>query len=172
MQKRTEIGRNRVSFRIVFVKLLFLSVLIGCINTPMNLKGDKPSEPANLNNSKKTTSIMVDSVNILRNQKSLSQDSLLGRWLRSDGNYILEIFSVTPEGKVDAAYFNPNPINVEKSDWKITENRLFIRVILRDVNYPGSTYTLEYSPVKRSLSGNYYQAVEGINYDVIFARER
>jgi hypothetical protein len=34
-------------------------------------------------------------------------------------------------------------------------------VELRDVNYPGSTYTLTYDPGTDRLTGTYYQAVAG-----------
>jgi len=84
---------------------------------------------------------------------------LPGKWQRSDGDYVIEIFSVTKEGKMDAGYFNPNPINVDKAEWKINDNKLYIRVILKDVNYPGSTYTLIYNPVNDTMSGNYFQAL-------------
>jgi hypothetical protein len=95
---------------------------------------------------------------------------LAGKWQRSDGNYTIEVFSVAPGGKADAGYFNPGPIHVEKAEWKTAENRLYFRIILKDVNYPGSNYTLEYIPGKDVLVGNYFQAVQGVNYDVTFTR--
>ena len=39
-------------------------------------------------------------------------EKLKGKWLRPDGGYILEIRSATAEGKLEAGYFNPGPINV------------------------------------------------------------
>ena len=42
---------------------------------------------------------------------------------------------------------------------------------LRDVNYPGSTYTLTYDPATDQLSGNYFQAVRRENFDVVFVRQ-
>jgi len=98
------------------------------------------------------------------------QNKLAGKWLRSDGSYTIEVFSVKEDGKMDAGYFNPNPINVEKSEWKIAENNLYVRIVLKDVNYPGSTYTMMYNIEKDLLTGNYFQAVEGVNYDVAFQR--
>jgi hypothetical protein len=41
---------------------------------------------------------------------------------------------------------------------------------LRDVNYPGSTYTLIYEPGSDQLQGVYYQAVEQQRYQVSFVR--
>ena len=40
---------------------------------------------------------------------------LMGRWQRTDGSYVIEIHSIDTEGKIEAGYFNPNPINVEKA---------------------------------------------------------
>jgi len=51
-------------------------------------------------------------------------------------------------GKLKAAYFNPRPINVAKAEWRSMAGRIQIFVELRDVNYPGSTYTLIYDPEK------------------------
>ncbi|MCK7536464.1 MAG: hypothetical protein MZV63_38545 [Marinilabiliales bacterium] len=47
---------------------------------------------------------------------------------------------------------------------------LSLNVVLRDVNYPGSKYTLSYDPENDTFTGSYFQAVEGISYDVDFSR--
>ena len=100
------------------------------------------------------------------------QDLLIGRWVRtdSDGNYILEIKSATTAGNLEASYFNPNPIKVGHSEWQKKNGGVVIIVELRDVNYPGSTYTLYFHPSENRLTGRYYQAVEGTTYDVAFVR--
>ena len=41
---------------------------------------------------------------------------------------------------------------------------------LRDVNYPGSTYTLAYDVKTDRLVGRYFQAVAGETFDVYFVR--
>jgi hypothetical protein len=41
---------------------------------------------------------------------------------------------------------------------------------LRDVNYPGSTYTLAYDPVSDQLKGDYFQAALRQTFDVFFTR--
>ena len=102
----------------------------------------------------------------------LIEAKLKGKWQRSDGNYYLEIFSVLSDSTLKAGYFNPNTINVEKGEWTIREGRLYLRVILRDLNYPGSTYSLGYDLENDLLAGKYYQAVEEVYYDVIFSRVR
>ena len=45
-------------------------------------------------------------------------------------------------------------------------------VELRDVNYPGSTYTLAYIPDRDILAGYYYQAVQGQTFEVVFERKK
>jgi len=100
------------------------------------------------------------------------KELLVGRWARTDSNggYTLEIRGASDNGKLDASYFNPNPINVGSAAWHNSEGSLSIVVELRDVNYPGSTYTLSFSKTNDQLVGTYYQAVESVNYDVTFAR--
>lgn len=102
------------------------------------------------------------------------KDQLVGRWTRtdSDGAYVIEIESAAADGKLEASYFNPNPIKVGRAAWQKKDNNLIVVVELRDVNYPGSTYTLNFLPAENSMRGNYYQAVEGTNFDVEFTRSR
>ena len=102
------------------------------------------------------------------------KDQLVGRWTRtdSDGAYVIEIKSASADGKLDASYFNPNPIKVGRAEWQNKNEKLVIVVELRDVNYPGSTYTLNFLSAENSMTGNYYQAVEGTNFDVAFVRVR
>ena len=73
-------------------------------------------------------------------------------------------------GKIAAAYFNPNPINVGRSIWQNNAGKIIVTVELQDVNYPGSLYTLEFHPNENYLAGTYYQAVEKVNYNVEFRR--
>ena len=101
-----------------------------------------------------------------------AQERLIGRWLRPDGGYILEIRSAAFDGKLDAGYFNPNPIHVARAEWQHQDNRLIVVVELRDVNYPGSTYTLEFLKAEDRMVGAYYQALEGVTYEVEFVRKK
>ena len=95
---------------------------------------------------------------------------LQGKWLRPDGGYVLELRDVGFSGTVTAAYFNPKPINVSRAAWRLEEGFVTVAVELRDVNYPGSTYTLAYLPDRDVLAGYYYQAVQGQTFEVVFAR--
>lgn len=98
-------------------------------------------------------------------------EKLPGKWLRPDGGYILEIRSVAPDGKLDAGYFNPQPINVAKAEASQEGGTVKVFIELRDVNYPGSTYTLTYDPANDQLKGIYYQAALREQYEVFFERQ-
>jgi hypothetical protein len=98
------------------------------------------------------------------------EDKLAGSWLRADGNYTIEIKAANEDGKLDAAYFNPDTINVGRAGWRMKNDALQIYVELRDVNYPGSIYQLTYNDESDQLSGTYYQAVSRQTFEVKFKR--
>lgn len=97
-------------------------------------------------------------------------DRLKGRWLRPDGGYVIEIRNIAGNGKMDAGYFNPRPINVSRAEasQEGTTTKVFIE--LRDTNYPGSTYTLTFDPQSDQLKGVYFQAALQQSFDVFFVR--
>ena len=96
---------------------------------------------------------------------------ITGRWVRSDGGYVLELKKVRFDGSIEAAYFNPNPINVSKAKAMTKDGEIFIYVELQDVGYPGSNYKLVYKTKIDSLVGIYHHAGIKQNFDVLFARE-
>ena len=75
-----------------------------------------------------------------------------------------------PGGRLDAAYFNPKSINVGRAEAIQQGGAVKVTVELRDVNYPGSTYTLTYDAKTDRLVGRYFQAVTGETFDVYFVR--
>jgi hypothetical protein len=96
---------------------------------------------------------------------------LKGRWCRPDGGYIIEIKSVDDaSGKLEAEYFNPQPITVSKAmaSRDAADIRVFIE--LRGANYPGSTYTLVLDPATDQLKGVYFQAAMQQQFEVVFDR--
>ena len=95
---------------------------------------------------------------------------LIGKWQRPDGGYVIEIKSVDADGKLDAAYFNPKPINVARALAAMDGTALKVFIELRDVNYPGSTYTLVYGPGGDYFTGVYYQALQLQSFEVSFVR--
>ena len=102
------------------------------------------------------------------NNSNQAQQQLEGMWLRSDGTYKIEIEKVQDEGKLVAAYFNPNPINIGRSGWRIQNEELQIYIELQDENYPGSIYQLTYDNESDMLWGTYYQAVSKQTFEVNF----
>jgi len=99
-------------------------------------------------------------------------EKLQGRWLRPDGNYVLEIKSVSAGGALEAAYYNPNPIRVAKAEVKMEGTAAKVFVELRDAGYPGCTYTLTHDAQSDQLVGVYFQAAMGESFDVVFTRLR
>jgi len=99
-------------------------------------------------------------------------EKLQGRWVRPDGGYVLEIRSAATDGKLDASYFNPRPINVAKAAALQDGQAVKVFIELRDVNYPGSTYTLVYDAASDQLQGIYYQAALQQQFEVFFERQK
>jgi len=99
-----------------------------------------------------------------------SFQTLKGRWLRPDGGYIIEIKAVSADGALDAAYFNPRPINVERASAKEEAGAIKVFIVLRGAGYPGSTYDLIYDAERDQLAGTYYQAVMRETFDIYFKR--
>ena len=91
-------------------------------------------------------------------EEEITADVLLGSWVRPDGGYILQIRTANPDGTLNAGYFNPRPINVGSAGWRRAGSILKVEVVLDDVNYQGSNYTLVYEPGADRLAGLYYQA--------------
>jgi hypothetical protein len=104
--------------------------------------------------------------------QKIDEQRLVGRWVRTDGGYVLELRDIKKDGKLQASYFNPRSINVSRAEWKRKEERIDLFVELRDVNYPGSNYTLHYDPTSDRLIGSYFQAVQRLTFDVEFARSK
>ena len=97
---------------------------------------------------------------------------LEGRWIRTDGGYVLELKNIADDGTLTAAYFNPQPIRVFQDFWATDEGALAVFIELRDVNYPGSKYSLRYDPAADRLRGLYFQAIEQQLYEIEFVRNR
>lgn len=95
---------------------------------------------------------------------------LVGRWARTDGDYMLEIKKVGADGTAEVGYYNPNPINVAKATVTRETGGTKLFVELRDANYPGCTYTLVYNKADDQLKGVYFQAAMQQQYEVFFMR--
>ncbi len=104
--------------------------------------------------------------------KTADKSTLIGDWVRTDAQYLIRITQLNDDGTMTAQYFNPNPINVGSANWEQSYGNLKVIIELRDVNYPGSKYTLSYLPDRDMLAGEYFQAVEGLTFYVEFARRK
>lgn len=100
-----------------------------------------------------------------------SENVLTGRWVRPDGGYVIEVRGARWDGRLEAYYFNPRPINVARAEWQRENGGLHVFIELRDQNYPGATYKLRYLPEKEQLTGEYFQPVYQQTFDVQFIRQ-
>lgn len=96
---------------------------------------------------------------------------VMGRWLRSDGGYSLDLRKADLSGVVEAAYFNPKPIHVSRAIWMKGGAGLQIMVELNDVGYPGATYVLTYDAANDRLAGEYKQPAMQQTFEVDFVRQ-
>ena len=96
--------------------------------------------------------------------------ALKGRWFRTDGSYVIEIKSVEAGGRMQAAYYNPNPINVSQAEAARSGAAVTVFIELRAPGYPGSTYTMIHDPKSDELKGVYHHAGLQKNFDVVFVR--
>jgi hypothetical protein len=101
----------------------------------------------------------------------INKNAIIGDWVRTDASYLIRINNVNKDGTLEAQYFNPKPINVETATLEESYGNLKITLVLRDVNYPGSKYTLNYLPDRDILAGEYFQAVEILTFYVEFVRQ-
>jgi uncharacterized protein (DUF2147 family) len=93
---------------------------------------------------------------------------LIGRWRRPDGGYVIDIRGIDADGKIDAGYFNPRPINVARAQASRDVDGLKVFIELQDVGYPGATYSLIYNVSQNDLEGLYYQPTAGQTFEVVF----
>jgi hypothetical protein len=96
--------------------------------------------------------------------------ALLGRWVRPDGGYVINILAADSGGKLNAGYANPSPLPFAAAQASRNDGVLNVFFELRAGGYNGSTYTLTYDPSKDILRGVYYQAVARQTFDVYFVR--
>jgi hypothetical protein len=101
----------------------------------------------------------------------LNADVLKGAWVRPDGGYQIVIRNIDPNGRLEAMYFNPNPLPFAKAQASQQGVTLRASFELRAGGYDGSTYELTYDPASDRLKGTYYQAVAKQKFDVNFVRK-
>lgn len=154
--------------------LFFSSILLltSCNNKNSN---DQASE-ATVADSANEEKAVDDSHNSIptgieqKNIKSdITADTIIGRWLRPDGNYVIQINSIDKDNHIDAQYFNPKPIKIARAEL-MPDNNFRIFIEFDDEGYKGSSYDLVYDPTNDVLSGKYFQATYGQTYQIGFVR--
>jgi hypothetical protein len=96
---------------------------------------------------------------------------VIGRWMRADGGYVLELRGADLSGVLDAGYFNPKPIHVSRAIWMQGANGFQVVIELNDVGYPGATYVLSHDPQTDRLVGQYTQPAMQQSFDIEFVRQ-
>jgi len=160
LQKNRKQKSSMLTFLIIGCVVIFIGISLFAVK-----KFDFLSNKSKVNHGK--TTLMVDSDNI-----HYDFHRLIGRWLRPDGGYVIDIRKIDANGKVDAGYYNPQPINVLRAEVIGVDAGIKLFIELQDVGYPGSTYTLIYNPQKDMMFGLYYQAAMEQNFDVVFVRTK
>lgn len=127
--------------------ILFISIIAACSNHQTN---ENQEESKYISDTKLTAA--------------------LGKWQRTDGDYLIELSNIKTDSTLEAAYLNPNPIHVSETAWKVNDGYIYFFIKLDDEGYPGSFYSLGYYPEEDRLYGFYYQALQQQQYDVIFER--
>jgi uncharacterized protein (DUF2147 family) len=97
---------------------------------------------------------------------------LVGRWVRPDGGYTIEIKAIGADGKLDATYANPTLLPFAEAKASRDGQTVKVFLELRAGGYNGSMYMLTYDPAHDQLRGVYYQAVARQKFDVYFERAR
>jgi hypothetical protein len=96
--------------------------------------------------------------------------AIQGRWIRTDAPYVIELRHAG-DASLQAAYYNPRPIHVAKTESAEQGGLLKVMIELRDVNYPGSTYVLAYDRAHDRMSGYYFLPVSQQTFEVEFVRQ-
>jgi hypothetical protein len=154
-----QVSRAKRSFRLPLLPLLGAVALCALLGSCGSTNETPPSPPTPQTNAAPSAAAV-----------SPELTKLVSKWQRPDGDYTLEIKSVDPSGKLDAAYFNPDPIRVSRAAVWQEKGTARVVVELNDVNYPGCTYNLEHNPQSDQLFGQYYQAALQQTYEVVFVR--
>lgn len=153
------------SSKSAFVTILLIAIVVGGL--VLLLLPSKPA-PKQQEEAQSATPAPADPVALATPSGDLS--AVVGKWLREDGGYQLVLTRDASGDKLNAAYFNPRPINVSYCTVTYDGGALKVRVELNDVGYPGSFYTMVYDRASDRLLGTYYQAAMGETYQIMFVR--
>lgn len=146
---------------------------VGCGNKDEDTKAPVPTGPAASTPAVVASPGATNSVPAAPPASWEHAPKLVGRWVRPDGGYVLNIRSVdAASGRLDLEYLNPRPIHVAQAEVKESGGKVTVFVELQDVGYPGSTYRLTYVPQADQMIGTYFQPAADQSFDVEFVRAR
>jgi hypothetical protein len=97
--------------------------------------------------------------------------ALVGRWVRTDHPYVIDIRGMAPDGRLDVQYLNPRPINVSYATAVRRDGRLGVTIELNDQGYAGSLYSLTYEAGADRLVGTYRLPTRNEEFVVSFSRQ-
>lgn len=162
-RKRDASPRETARSLLVFVGFSAVALTIAVVVMKRAPSSDPTALPAT-NRPPPHTAAAPDGTN------AISHLRLVGRWLRPDGGYLLELRNAHSDGRLEAAYFNPSPIRVAQAQWTRETDGLHVMVELRDANYPGAVYRLQLAPDAQLLRGQYYQPALEQTFEIEFRR--
>jgi len=97
--------------------------------------------------------------------------ALVGRWVRTDHPYIVDIRRVAADGTLDVQYLNPRPIHVSYAMAVRRDGQLGVTIELNDQGYAGSLYSLTYESGADRLVGTYRLPTRNEEFVVSFSRQ-
>jgi hypothetical protein len=108
---------------------------------------------------------------ILTKQTEKQDKNLLkGVWGRTDATGVVNISEVLDNGLLKTTFYSPKMINIEKAVWTNSSDVLRIYILLREDNYPGSSFSLNYMAEKDLLLGVYFDALTNESLTISFER--
>jgi hypothetical protein len=149
---------------IALMSTVVVAVLV-CVVLIWRMDASDSTESASSGTSNKESLLLDEAIS-----EPVNVRKLVGRWLRTDSPYIIEIHEVSPDGTLRAGYYNPQPINVSTAKVENKNGTLRVFVELHDRGYPGSNYSLNYDPENDALEGTYFQATLQQKFDIAFIR--
>ena len=93
---------------VIWLSLVIVAAVGAAILVTVNLR------PNGQNQNSKSDAALPQAQSSTAVDQNQGFENLIGRWLRPDGGYIIEIRSVSADGRMDAAYLNPRSINVAR----------------------------------------------------------
>jgi hypothetical protein len=173
MSQKQPVASNPLA-KAVFLFLVVLSIVIGGLYL-IKKGGDTPPSRAEAPPASSPTAPPVGEESLPSSPQKASSpkpafEALVGRWLREDGGYVIEISDVRSDGTLKAAYFNPRPIHVSRAAAVEEAGSVKVGIELNDTGYPGCLYTLIFNRELDQLQGTYFQAAQRQTYQIAFVR--